>query len=84
MDLSYLQVMGILMLPRFFYAGKPETDRNGNCRTYTSNRVPKGSIIDVGAYSSRPNAEHIKVRTEKCPVCHGLRLYSANVPILFR
>ena len=60
MDLSHPQVMGILnVTPDSFYAGsRQQTEKDIINRT--SQIIEEGaSIIDIGAYSSRPNAEHI-------------------------
>lgn len=69
------------MLLPILLCRKPETDRNGNCRTYTSNRVGSGgSIIDVGAYSSRSNAEHISAEEEMSRLRHGLEIVFRECP----
>ena len=75
MDLSYPQVMGILNItPDSFYAGS---------RTQTETEIVErairiiqegGSIIDVGAYSSRPDAEHISPEEETERLRKGLRI----------
>ena len=76
------QVMGILnVTPDSFLCRKPETDRNGNCRTYTSKSCRNGgSIIDVGAYSSRSNAEHISAEEEMSRLRHGLEIVFRECP----
>jgi dihydropteroate synthase len=66
MDLSTPKVMGILNLtPDSFYDG----GRNNeilNALKQTEKMLAEGALlIDVGAYSSRPNAEHISGETEK-------------------
>ena len=65
MDLSHPQVMGILnVTPDSFYAGsRQQTEKDIINRT--SQIIEEGaSIIDIGAYSSRPNAEHISPEEE--------------------
>ena len=81
MDLSYPQVMGILNItPDSFYAGS---------RTQTEAEIVErairiiqegGSIIDVGAYSSRPNAEHISPEEETERLRKGLRIIRRELP----
>ncbi|MEO8795595.1 MAG: dihydropteroate synthase [Daejeonella sp.] len=65
MDLSIPKVMGILNLtPDSFYDG----GKNNEIKTAlskTEKMLSEGAaIIDVGAYSSRPNAEHISAESE--------------------
>lgn len=81
MDLSYPQVMGILNItPDSFYAGS---------RTQTETEIVErairiiqegGSIIDVGAYSSRPDAEHISPEKETERLRKGLRIIRRELP----
>ncbi len=81
MDLSYPQVMGILNItPDSFYAGS---------RTQTETEIVErairiiqegGSIIDVGAYSSRPDAEHISPEEETERLRKGLRIIRRELP----
>ena len=81
MDLSYPQVMGILNItPDSFYAGS---------RTQTETEIVErairiiqegGSIIDVGAYSSRPDAEHISLEEETERLRKGLRIIRRELP----
>ena len=60
MDLSYPQVMGILNLtPDSFYADSRKQSEAEIIARARQICEEGGSIIDVGAYSSRPNAEHI-------------------------
>lgn len=81
MDLSYPQVMGILNItPDSFYAGS---------RTQTETEIVErairiiqegGSIIDVGAYSSRSDAEHISPEEETERLRKGLRIIRRELP----
>ena len=81
LDLSYPQVMGILnVTPDSFYA---------RCRAETeiaiTNRARQileegASIIDIGAYSSRPNAEHISAEEELNRLRPALKILNKNHP----
>jgi dihydropteroate synthase len=75
MDLSEPQVMGILnVTPDSFYAGsRKQTERE------IADRVEQilaegGAMIDVGAYSSRPRAEHISAEEEMARLRRGLEV----------
>ena len=65
LDLSVPQVMGILnVTPDSFYAGsrmQTEADIAGRAQQILAEGA---SIIDIGAYSSRPNAENISAEEE--------------------
>lgn len=81
LDLSYPQVMGILNItPDSFYAGsRKQTEEE------IRNRVQQiteegGSIIDVGAYSSRPNAQHISIEEEMSRLRNGLQIIRNEYP----
>jgi dihydropteroate synthase len=81
LDLSYPQVMGILnVTPDSFYAG---------CRAETEIAIADrarqileegASIIDIGAYSSRPNAEHISAEEELNRLRPALKILNKNHP----
>lgn len=65
LDLSFPQVMGILnVTPDSFYAGsRMQTEEDITVRAQQI--MDEGaSIIDIGAYSSRPKAEHISSEEE--------------------
>ena len=85
MDLSEPQVMGILnVTPDSFYAGsRAETERDITQRIHQI--VNEGaSIIDIGAYSSRPNAQHISAEEEMSRLRTGLELirkHCREVPV---
>lgn len=80
-DLSKPQVMGILnVTPDSFYAGsRAETEQAIIQRLHQI--VEEGaSIIDVGAYSSRPNAQHISMDEEMKRLRIGLNLIQKHIP----
>ena len=65
MDLSQPQVMGILnVTPDSFYAeSRIQTEKDTILRL--KQIIDEGaSIVDIGAYSSRPNAQHISTGEE--------------------
>lgn len=65
MDLSCPQVMGILnVTPDSFYAGSRKQTEEEIAARAQQILAEGGSIIDIGAYSSRPNAEHISAEEE--------------------
>ena len=71
LDLSIPQVMGILnVTPDSFYAGsRMQTEEDIAARARQI--IDEGAaIIDIGAYSSRPNAEHISAERRNEPVTH--------------
>ncbi len=81
LDLCVPQVMGILnVTPDSFFAGsRMQTERE------IAGRVDQilaegGSIIDVGAYSSRPAAEHISAEEEMQRLRTGLEVIRRDHP----
>ena len=81
MDLSRPQVMGILnVTPDSFYAGsRQQTEKDIISRA--SQILEEGaSIIDIGAYSSRPNAEHISPGEEMSRLRTGLEIINRHHP----
>ena len=81
MDLSEPQVMGILnVTPDSFYAGsRSETEKDITRRLHQI--INEGaSIIDVGGYSSRPNAEHISTEEEMSRLRNGLEIIRKHTP----
>ena len=81
MDLSHPQVMGILnVTPDSFYAGsRQQTEKDIINRT--SQIIEEGaSIIDIGAYSSRSNAEHISPEEEMRRLRTGLEIINRYHP----
>ena len=81
MDLSEPQVMGILnVTPDSFYAGsRTETEKDiiNRLHQITSEGA---SILDIGAYSSRPDAEHISTEEEMNRLRTGLDLVRKHQP----
>ena len=81
MDLSEPQVMGILnVTPDSFYAGsRSETEKDIVQRLHQI--IDEGaSIIDIGGYSSRPNAEHISAAEEMNRLRNGLEIIRKHQP----
>ena len=81
MDLSEPQVMGILnVTPDSFYAGsRSETEKDIVQRLHQI--IDEGaSIIDIGGYSSRPNAEHIIAEEEMSRLRNGLEIIRKHSP----
>lgn len=81
LDLSTPQVMGILNItPDSFYAGsRMQTEEEIAVRARQI--IDEGaSIIDMGAYSSRPNAEHITAEEEMRRLRTGLEIVNRNHP----
>lgn len=81
LDLSTPQVMGILNItPDSFYAGsRMQTEEEIAVRARQI--IDEGaSIIDMGAYSSRPNAEHITAEEEMRRLRTALEIVNRNHP----
>lgn len=81
MDLSQPQVMGILnVTPDSFYSGsRKQTEEEITSRVHQI--VAEGaSMIDIGAYSSRPNAEHISAEEELARLRTGLSIINRLYP----
>lgn len=81
MDLSEPRVMGILnVTPDSFYAGsRAETEQDIILRLHQI--VNEGaSIIDIGAYSTRPNAEDVCMEEEMNRLRTGLKLIRRHYP----
>lgn len=81
MDLSEPQVMGILnVTPDSFYAGsRMETEKDIINRLHQIT-CEGASILDIGAYSSRPDAEHISTEEEMNRLRTGLNLVRKHQP----
>ncbi|MDR0973340.1 MAG: dihydropteroate synthase [Prevotellaceae bacterium] len=80
-DLSEPQVMGILNLtPDSFYVdSRMQTEAQITARVRQI--IEEGAtMIDVGAYSSRPNAEHIGADEEMRRLADGLRVVRREYP----
>ena len=81
LDLTTPQVMGILnVTPDSFYSGsRMQTQEEIAVRVRQI--IDEGaSIIDIGAYSSRPNAEHITAGEEMNRLRTGLEIVNRNHP----
>ena len=80
-DLAVPQVMGILnVTPDSFYADsrkQVEADIAARAKQILDEGA---SIIDIGAYSSRPNAEHISAEEEMTRLRNGLEIIRKNHP----
>ena len=75
LDLSQPRVMGILnVTPDSFYAGS-RTQTEAEIVRRVKQIVSEGAaIIDIGAYSSRPNADNISAREEMERLRMGLKI----------
>lgn len=75
LDLSQPRVMGILnVTPDSFYAGS-RTQREVEIARRVKQIVSEGAaIIDIGAYSSRPNADNVSAREEMERLRMGLKI----------
>jgi dihydropteroate synthase len=81
MDLGTPQVMGILnVTPDSFYAASRKQSE-ADIALRTRQILDEGAtIIDIGAYSSRPNAEHISNEEEMRRLRHGLQILRREAP----
>ena len=81
LDLSEPQVMGILNLtPDSFYSdSRKQTDKEIAIRTRQI-LDEGGSIIDIGAYSSRPGADDVSPELEMERLRHGLGIIKSEAP----
>lgn len=81
MDLSTPQVMGILNItPDSFYSNSRKQTEAEIAERAAQIIAEGGSIIDIGAYSSRPNAEHISAQEEMDRLCKGLAVVCREQP----
>ena len=81
MELQSPQVMGILNItPDSFYAGSRK-QTEADILSRTRQILEEGaSIIDIGAYSSRPNADHISPDDEMQRLRTALHLINRDFP----
>lgn len=81
LDLSTPQVMGILnVTPDSFYAGS-RSRTEAEIAARACQILDEGaSIIDIGAYSARSNAEHISPEEEMQRLRTGLEILNRNHP----
>ena len=81
MDLSTPQVMGILnVTPDSFYSGSRKQTETELAERADQILAEGGSIIDIGAYSSRSNAEHIPAEEEMRRLRNGLKIIFRRHP----
>jgi dihydropteroate synthase len=81
MDLSHPQVMGILnVTPDSFYAQSRQQTEEGILSRVHQILEEGGNIIDIGAYSSRPNADHISTEEETKRLRYALSLIIREYP----
>lgn len=81
LDLSVPRVMGILnVTPDSFYAGSRMQTQEDIAVRARQILDEGASIIDVGAYSSRPQAEHISPEEEIKRLRVGLEIVNRNHP----
>lgn len=75
LDLSTPQVMGILnVTPDSFYAGSRKQTEEEIARRVTQIADEGAAIIDIGAYSSRPNADNVSPQEEMERLRTGLTI----------
>lgn len=80
-DLSHPCVMGILnVTPDSFYAGSRKQTEAEIAARALQIVEEGGSFIDIGAYSSRPNAEHIDTSEEMRRLRNGLSVVRRECP----
>ena len=87
LDLATPQVMGILnVTPDSFYSRSRMQTKEDIAARARQILDEGASIIDIGAYSSRPNAEHISAEEEMRRLRTGLEILNRNHPeaIYFR
>lgn len=81
MDLAQPQVMGILnVTPDSFYAASRKHTELDIKQRALQIIDEGGTIIDVGAYSSRPNAKHITTEEEMDRLHFGLKIINETIP----
>ena len=81
MDLSTPQVMGILNItPDSFYSNSRKQTEAEIAERAAQIVAEGGSIIDIGAYSSRSNAEHISAEEEMDRLRKGLAVVCREQP----
>lgn len=81
MDLSHPQVMGILnVTPDSFYADSRKQAEEDIVSRVHQIIEEGGCIIDIGAYSSRPDAEDVSPEEEMKRLKHGLQVIRREFP----
>lgn len=81
MDLDRPKVMGILnVTPDSFYAGSRKQSEEDILQRARQIIDEGGDIIDIGAYSSRPDAQHISREEEASRLKKALTLLNVEMP----
>ena len=81
MDLEHPRVMGILnVTPDSFYAGSRKQSEEDILQRARQIIEEGGDIIDIGAYSSRPDAKHISTEEETSKLRKALTLLNREMP----
>ena len=81
MDLSHPQVMGILNItPDSFFTDSRKQSEAAIVDRILQIKEEGASIIDIGAYSSRPYAEPVSIEEEKLRLRKGLQLINQHLP----
>lgn len=81
MNLSTPKVMGILnVTPDSFYAGSRKETTSDIAYRVEQIITEGADMIDIGAYSSRPNAEHVSTKEEMARLRKGLEIICEVAP----
>lgn len=81
MNLSTPKVMGILnVTPDSFYAGSRKETTSDIAYRVEQIITEGADMIDIGAYSSRPNAEHVSTKEEMVRLRKGLEIIREVAP----
>jgi dihydropteroate synthase len=81
LDLSVPKVMGILNItPDSFYKGSRVTEDKDIITAAIRMASEGADILDVGGYSSRPNAADVQADEEKRRVLYAIKLIRAELP----
>lgn len=81
MNLSTPKVMGILnVTPDSFYAGSRKETTSDIVNRVEQIITEGADMIDIGAYSSRPNAEHVSTKEEMARLRKGLEAIREVAP----
>ena len=81
MDLSEPQVMGILnVTPDSFYSASRKNSEQEIADRVTAILTEGGSMIDIGAYSSRPGADNVSTEEEMNRLRGGLQILRNIAP----
>ena len=80
-DLGTPQVMGILnVTPDSFYSGSRKQTETEIAERVEQILAEGGQMIDIGAYSSRPNADDVSTKEEMERLRRGLRILREKTP----